>query len=45
MFIDAPGGNGKSFLVNKILSKLLSQNLLIFATASTGIAATLLERG
>ena len=45
MFIDAPGGNGKSFLVNKILTKLLSEDLIIFSTATTGIASTLLEKG
>ena len=43
MFIDAPAGNGKSFLINKILTKLFSENMIIFSTASTGIAATLLE--
>ena len=43
MFLDAPGGNGKTFLINKILMKLLSEGVIVFSTATTGIAATLLE--
>ena len=43
MFLDVPGGNGKTFLINKILMKLLSEDLIIISTATTGIAATLLH--
>ena len=44
-FLDAPGGTGKSFLVNLILAFIRSKNHLALATASSGIAATILEGG
>ena len=42
VFLDAPGGTGKTFLLNLILAKLRSENKIALATASSGIAATLL---
>ena len=45
MFLDAPGGTGKTFLVNLILSKIRSMGKIVLATASSAIAATLLQGG
>ena len=43
MFLDAPGGTGKTFLINLILTRVRSQGKI--AVASSGIAATLLPGG
>ena len=45
LFLDAPGGTGKTFLINIILAKLRSEGKIALATASSGIAATLLTGG
>ena len=45
LFLDAPGGTGKTFLVNLILAKLRSEGKIALATASSGIAATLWTGG
>ena len=45
LFLDAPGGTGKTFLINLILAKLRSEGNIALATASSGIAATLLTGG
>ena len=45
MFLDAPGGTGKTYLINLILYKIRSQGKIVLATASSGIAATLLQGG
>ena len=45
VFLDAPGGTGKTFLLNLILAKLRSENKIALATALSGIAATLLVGG
>lgn len=45
MFLDAPGGTGKTFLVNLILAKIRSRQKIALATASSGIASTLLHGG
>ena len=45
LFLDAPGGTGKTFLINLILAKLRSEGKIALATASSGIAATLLIGG
>ena len=42
LFLDTPGGTGKTFLINLILAKLQSEGKVALATASSGIAATLL---
>ena len=44
-FLDAPDGTGKTFLINLILAKLQSEGKIVLATASSGIAATLLTGG
>ena len=45
LFLDAPGGTGKTFLINLILAKLRSEGNIALATASSEIAATLLTGG
>ena len=45
IFLDAPGGTGKSFVVNMTLKKIRSGAKIALATASSGIAATLLQGG
>lgn len=44
-FLDAPGGTGKTFLINLLLAKVRSEGKIALAVASSGIAATLLEGG
>jgi tRNA(Met) C34 N-acetyltransferase TmcA len=45
MFLDAPGGTGKTYLTNLLLAKIRSRGEIVLATASSGIAATLLQGG
>ena len=45
IFIDAPGGTGKTYTFNTILKALRSQGQIVLAVASSGIAAILLELG
>ena len=40
LFLDAPGGTGKTFLINLILAKLRSEGKIALATASSGILLT-----
>ncbi|KAF0775701.1 hypothetical protein AaE_000599, partial [Aphanomyces astaci] len=44
-FLDAPGGTGKTFLLNLLLAEVRSNGEIALATASSGIAATLLNGG
>ena len=44
-FIDAPGGTGKTYLLNLLLSYVRKDNNIAIATASSGIASTLLKNG
>ena len=44
-FIDAPGGTGKTFLLNLLLCKVRLNIGIALATASSGIASTLLIGG
>ncbi|KAL8621837.1 hypothetical protein ACOMHN_046041 [Nucella lapillus] len=44
-FLDAPGGTGKTFLINLLLSKVWQRGDITIAVASSGIAATLLTGG
>lgn len=44
-FLDAPGGTGKTFLINLLLSNIRSKCNIVIAVASSGIAATLLDNG
>jgi len=45
LFLDAPGGTSKAFLINLILAKIRSESKIVLATASSGIATTLLTGG
>lgn len=45
VFLDAPGGTGKTFLINLILAKMRKERKVALAVASSGIAATLLSGG
>ena len=45
LFLDAPGGTGKTFLTNLILAKIRLGRGVAVAVASSGIAATLLAGG
>jgi len=44
-FIDGPGGTGKTFLYKALLAKVRSEGLIAIATATSGIAASLLPGG
>jgi len=44
-FLDAPGGTGKTFIINLLLAEVRKKGDIILATASSGIAATLLAGG
>lgn len=45
IFLDAPGGTGKTYLINLCLARLRSRGLVALAVASSGIAAQLLSNG
>jgi len=45
IFLDAPGGTGKTFVINLLLAKIRQQSRIAIAVASSGIAATLLHGG
>ena len=45
IYLDAPGGTGKTFLTKLILAEVRSQKKIALAVASTGIAASLLPNG
>ncbi|XP_045456077.1 uncharacterized protein LOC123665891 [Melitaea cinxia] len=44
-FLDAPGGTGKTFIINLLLAKVRFDRKIALAVASSGIAATLLKGG
>ncbi|KAE9542286.1 hypothetical protein AGLY_003413 [Aphis glycines] len=44
-FLDAPGGTGKTFLINLLLAQIRSSGKVALAVASSGIAANLLSGG
>ncbi len=44
-FLDAPGGTGKTFVINLLLAKLRQTKRIALAVASSGIASTLLDGG
>jgi hypothetical protein len=45
IFIDGPGGTGKTFVFHALLAKVRSQGKIALAVASSGIAAILLPGG
>lgn len=44
-FLDVLSGDGKTFVINLLLSKLGMQRIITLAVASSGIAVTLLQNG
>ena len=44
-FLDAPGGTGKTFLINLLLATIRGERNIAVAVASSGIAATLIDGG
>jgi ATP-dependent DNA helicase PIF1 len=44
-FVDGPGGTGKTFLYRALLGTVHSQNKLAFATATSGVAASIMPGG
>ena len=44
-FLDGPGGTGKTFVYNLLLSTVRSHGKIAIALASTGLAALLLKKG
>ncbi|CAL5322319.1 unnamed protein product [Camellia sinensis] len=44
-FIDGPGGTGKTFLYKALLAAIRSKNYIALATATSGVAASILPRG
>ncbi|CAH9105004.1 unnamed protein product [Cuscuta europaea] len=44
-FVDGPGGTGKTFLYRCLLAKVRSQREIALATATSGVAASLLPGG
>ena len=44
-FLDAPGGTGKSFVLNTLLSHVRSTGQVAIAVASSGLAALVLQNG
>ncbi|GBM12248.1 hypothetical protein AVEN_155255-1 [Araneus ventricosus] len=45
IFIDAPGGTGKTFLINVLLAKIRGERNIALAVATSGVAATLMTGG
>ena len=45
LFVDAPGGTGKTFTANVLLNAVRRRGAIALATATSGIAAILLDRG
>jgi ATP-dependent DNA helicase PIF1 len=44
-FVDRPGGTGKTFLYRVLLGKLRSQGEIVVATATSGVAASIMPGG
>ena len=45
IYIDGPGGSGKTFIYTTLYNMLSSKNIKVYSMAFTGIAATLLPHG
>ena len=45
VFLDAPGGTGKTFTLNVLISWIVMNDKLVAASAASGIAATMLHNG
>ena len=45
LFLDAPGGCGKTFVLNILIAGICWKSKVVFSTAASGIAAILLWNG
>ena len=45
IFLDGPGGTGKTFTLNVLVTWMITENLKVATSAGSGIAATLLFLG
>ena len=45
LFLDAPGGCGKTFVLNVLIAGICCKSKVVFCTAASGIAAILLRNG
>ena len=45
LFLDAPGGCGKTFVLNVLIAGIYHESKVVFSTAASGIAAILLWNG
>ena len=45
IFLDAPGGTGKTFTLNVLVTWMITQDLKVATSVASGIAATLLFLG
>ncbi|GBL69568.1 hypothetical protein AVEN_32798-1 [Araneus ventricosus] len=45
LFLDAPGGTGKTFLINLILAEIRSKRHIALSVTSSGIASILFDGG
>ncbi|GBP77906.1 hypothetical protein EVAR_89559_1 [Eumeta japonica] len=45
IFLDTPGGTGKTFLINIILAEIRAKKEIVLVLVSSGIAATLRDSG
>jgi Rad3-related DNA helicase len=43
--VDGPGDTGKTYLYKALLMKIRNQNKIVVATATSGVAASILPRG
>jgi hypothetical protein len=44
-FVDGPGGTGKTYLYKVLLATIRSQKKIVVATASSGVAASIMPGG
>ena len=44
-FVDGPGGTGKTYLYKALIAKVRSMGLIAIATATSGIAASIMPGG
>ena len=45
LFLDAPGGCGKTFVLNVLIAGICRESNVVFSTAASGIAAILIRNG
>ena len=45
LFLDAPGGCGKTFVLNVLIAGFCCKSKVVFSTGASGVAAILLQNG